>query len=62
MIASTLCIETAQVRNVPRVVRELSCLHVLQTVCAAVDDFRDDEGSLPWGGELVHLLLLQAQD
>jgi hypothetical protein len=26
----------------------------LETICRRADNFRDDEGSLPWGRELVH--------
>ena len=61
MRLSHLSIETAQLRNVPRIVREFACLRVLQSVCATTKDFSDDEGALPWGGELVHLLLLQSK-
>ena len=59
MTVSTLCVETAQMCNVPRIVRGFACLRVLQSISSTIDDFSDDEGSLPWGGELVHLLLLQ---
>ena len=35
---------------------------MLQAVGSIIDDLRDDEEALPWGGELVHLLLLQEKD
>ena len=57
-----LSIETAQVRNVPRIMREFACLRVLQSICASSKDLRDDEGTFPWGSELVHLLLLQSKN
>jgi hypothetical protein len=30
----------------------------LETICGGVDDFGDDEGSLPMGRELVHAVSL----
>ena len=56
-----LRVKAPQLRCVPGVVDEFVCLRVLQAVGASADDFRDDEGSLPWGGELVHLLLLEPE-
>ena len=57
-----LSIEMAQVRNVPRIVREFACLRMLKSVCATTEDFSDDEGAFPWGSELVHLLLLPSKN
>jgi hypothetical protein len=42
--------------------RKFACLRVLQSICASTKDLRDDEGTLPWGSELVHLLLLQSKN
>ena len=56
-----LRIKAPQLCRVPGVTDEFVCLRVLQAVRASADDFCDDEGSLPWGGELVHLLLLEPE-
>ena len=62
MTVSTLCVETAQMRNVPRIMRKFACLRVLHSICASTKDLRDDERTFPWGSELVHLLLLQSKN
>ena len=56
-----LRIEETQVRHVPWVADVCAGLRVLQAVSSTADDFRDDVGSFPWGGELVDFLLLQAE-
>jgi hypothetical protein len=41
--------------HVPRVWYALP-VTPLEAICAWVDDFDDDEGSFPGGGELVHAI------
>ena len=59
-MTTKLRIEEAQVRHVPWIADVEAGLRVLQAVGAAADDFADDVGSFPWGGELVDFLLFQA--
>ena len=61
MRLSNLSIETAQLRNVPRIVREFACLRMLQSVCSTTYDLGDDDGSFPWRSKFMHLLLLQSK-
>ena len=61
MRLSNLSIETAQLRNVPRIVGEFAGLRVLQSVCSTTNDLGDDEGSFPWRSKFMHLLLLQSK-
>ena len=61
MRLSNLSIETAQLRNVPRIVREFSSLRVLQSVCSSSNDFGYDKGSFPWGSQFMYPLLLQSK-
>ena len=56
-----LGVETAQVPNVPRIVRDFACLLMLQSIHSSANYFSDDERSFPWRRELMHLLLLQSQ-
>ena len=56
-----LRVEETQVRHVPWIGDVCAGLRVHQALSSTADDFRDDVGSLPWGGELVDFLLLQAE-
>ena len=61
MLSVVLCIEVSQMCSVSWIVREFSVSWVLQAVGSSADDLGDDEGSLPWGGELVDFLLLEPE-
>ena len=61
MLSVVLRIKASQIYIVPGIVRGFSISWVLQAVGSSADDLGDDEGSLPWGGDLVHLLLLEPE-
>jgi hypothetical protein len=50
-----LQIESSEVLHVPWVGYALA-VTPLQAICRRVDDFYDDEGSFPRGGQLVHVV------
>jgi len=55
-----LSVETSQLGGVPGIVVENAGLDVLEPICVARYDLRDEVGPLPWGLELAVALLLQA--
>ena len=60
-LIAVLRVKASQLGRVPGVADEFTCLRVLQVVRTSTDGLGDDKGSLPWGGELVHLLLFEPE-
>lgn len=56
-----LRIEAAEVRHGPWVANEYAIFRVLEPVVSSTDQFSEDVGSLPGGGQLVNLVLIQLQ-
>jgi hypothetical protein len=58
---SVLRIESAQLRDVPRVLDVHPRLGVAESICSSWDDFVDEVWALPWWLQLRYACLLEAK-